>query len=270
MPFQLASPLNGLRHADDLLSLSYFDTLACLGDCSLHCGGIRNTAELLYLAQAHVGQRVLEVGCGTGATTVALLRTGYEVVAVEPSARMLAAMVRNCLMQAGRVPEHHLASAADLRCLQEGRFDVVLLECVFGFIPEPAAALAEILRVLKPGGAIAVTDFHYVSEPPSDLVEQLARDFGIQHVLRRADWERCFGALQLQAWQDVPMGAGGITPRAVDGLLVQAGLFDAFPGGVRGRTVLTERLSAWDRVFARNRHHMAGHNAVWRKPDTAA
>lgn len=266
---ELVSPLYGLRDTADLLELPYFDALACLGELSLHCGGIRNTAELLYMAGANGSSSILEIGCGTGATTRAMLRTGYEVVAVEPSRRMVAAMVRNCLMHAGKVPEHYNTGAEDLSSISSNRFDIVLLECVFGFVQDKATAVAEMYRVLKPGGVIAVNDFHYLNEPPFDLVQELNRSFGIRQILSRNDWECCFEMLQLDAWCEVQMGAGGINAQSVDLMLTDAKLYERFPGGAQGRATLAQRFVAWDEVFARNRCYMAGHNALWQKPALA-
>lgn len=263
---ELTSPLNGLHDTADLLELSYFDALACLGLLSLHCGGIQNTAELLYLARANGSNSILELGCGTGASTQALLCTGYEVVAVDPSRRMVAATIRNCLMNASKVPEYYNISAEDLSPIESNRFDIVLLECVFGFVQNKAAAVAEMHRVLKPGGVIAVTDFHYLKDPPSVLAQELNRSFGIRQILSRNDWERYFEGLQLDAWCEVPMGRGGISPQTVDLMLTDAKLYDRFPGGAQGRAALAQRFVAWEEVFACNRRYMAGHNAIWRKP----
>jgi SAM-dependent methyltransferase len=235
---ELASPLYGLRSVADLRDLPYFDALACLGELSLHCGGIRNSAELLYMAGASGASSILEIGCGTGATTRAMLRAGYDVVAVDPSRRMVAAMVRNCLMHAGKLPEHYSTGAEDLSPIDSGRFDIVLLECVFGFVQDKVAAVAEMHRVLKPGGVIAVTDFHYLNEPPADLSQELSRTFGIRQMLQRGDWERHFSSLQLDAWCEVQMGTGGIDPQSVDLMLSDAKLYEDFPGGALGRSAL--------------------------------
>lgn len=262
---EVTSPLDSLRDTADVLELSYFDALACLGELSLHCGGIRNTSELLYMARANGSNSILEIGCGTGASTQAMLQTGYEVVVVEPSRRMVAAMTRNCLRHAGKVPECYNISAEDLSPIESNRFDIVLLECVFGFVHNKAAAVAEMHRVLKPGGVIAVTDFHYLKDPPAVLAQELDRSFGIRQTLRRNDWERYFEALQLDAWREVPMGRGSFSPQSVDLMLTDAKLYDRFPGGAQGRAALAQRFEAWEEVFACNRRYMAGHNALWRK-----
>lgn len=150
--------------------------------------------------------------------------------------------------------------------IESNRFDIVLLESVFGFVQDKAAAVAEMHRVLKPGGVIAVTDFHYANEPPGSLVQELSRNFGIHQILSRNDWERCFETLQLDAWCEVQMGTGGIDRQSVDLMLTDAGLHERFPGGAQGRAALAQRFVAWDEIFARNRRYMAGHNALWRKP----
>jgi len=265
-PTTLAAPYAGLRDEHDLAKLSYFDSLACLGELSLHCGGIANTGELLCAAEVGGGTRVLEIGCGTGATTRAMVRAGLDVTAIDPLPRMIATMQRNCLMHAGRMPENHVASAESMPMFAAASFDVVLLECVFGFIPDKAAAISEMYRVLKPGGRVAITDFNYIKAPSDNLKARLAEEFDLREILTRADWEKYFSAFELQSWEETPMGNGGITPDSIRMMLEDAKLDKALPGGALGVHTLAKRFRAWDDVFDENRTCMAGHNAIWRKP----
>jgi ubiquinone/menaquinone biosynthesis C-methylase UbiE len=106
--------------------------------------------------------RVIEVGCGPGPVTRALAsRAGVgEVVGVDPSpifvakARELGASLRNLSFVEGDA----LALPLDAESC-----DVVVFHTTLCHVPGPAVALAEAMRVLRPGGILAVFDGDYVT-----------------------------------------------------------------------------------------------------------
>ena len=93
------------------------------------------------------GRRWLDVGCGTGALTAMVLAAAEpgEVVGVDPSAGFLAAARARA---AGR---HSGFCVGDARALAfaDGTFDAVVSGLALNFVPEPAAALAELARVTR-------------------------------------------------------------------------------------------------------------------------
>ncbi|MGH3417729.1 MAG: class I SAM-dependent methyltransferase [Actinocrinis sp.] len=109
------------------------------------------------------GDRVLDLGCGGGRHAFALLRKGADVVAldysmseVESVNAMFAAM-----REAGEVPPDARAAAvrgdAYKLPFPDGAFDVVVAAEVLEHLHDDARVFAELNRVLKPGGRIAVT-----------------------------------------------------------------------------------------------------------------
>ncbi|CAN5578967.1 class I SAM-dependent methyltransferase [soil metagenome] len=108
------------------------------------------SAQMADLAGAGPGQRVLDVGCGPGALTTELVaRLGPEsVIAVDPSESFVAAArARNPGVRVER------ASAEQLP-FDETSFDGALAQLVVHFMADPAAGLAEMARVTRPGGAV--------------------------------------------------------------------------------------------------------------------
>lgn len=100
-----------------------------------------------------------DVGCGTGALSQAILATQdpIQVVGVEPSADYLAAARRGA---AGRPFTGTLGSAAAIPAV-DGEFDRVVAALVLNFVPQPAAALAEMRRVCRQGGIVAAYVWDY-------------------------------------------------------------------------------------------------------------
>ena len=54
-----ASPFEKIKEIKDLENLSYFDVLSCLGQIPLHCGVIKNTAELLFEASVNGQSKIV-------------------------------------------------------------------------------------------------------------------------------------------------------------------------------------------------------------------
>jgi len=117
--------------------------------------------------------RWLDVGCGTGAFTQLLLDrcAPREVSAVDPSADQIA-FARTT--SAAKAVNFRVGDAQSLP-FGDDEFDAAGMALVITFIPEPAKALAEMRRVVKPGGTIAtyVWDFTNGGSPQQPLREAI-------------------------------------------------------------------------------------------------
>ena len=92
------------------------------------------------------GRTVVDLAAGTGKLTRELVRTGAEVLAVEPLAEMRAELPREATA---------LAGTAEAIPLESGSADAVTVAQAFHWF-DGERALAEIHRVLRPGGALAL------------------------------------------------------------------------------------------------------------------
>jgi SAM-dependent methyltransferase len=105
-------------------------------------------AALDWLAARVEGRRVVDLAAGTGKLTRPLADRGFEVVAVEPVAEMRAVLARDAR---GTV----LDGTAEAIPLGDGSADAVTVGQAFHWFDGPRA-LAEIHRVLQPGGVLAL------------------------------------------------------------------------------------------------------------------
>lgn len=136
-------------------------------------GSELTTARLLQLAEADEGARVLDIGCGSGAASIQLAEAGLHVTAVDDHQPFLEALdsawARRAPGEAGTGRAGTLqtrnATMQDLP-FRDASFDLVWAEgsaYVMGF----DRALAAWRRLLRPGGAIVLTECEYtVTEPP--------------------------------------------------------------------------------------------------------
>jgi SAM-dependent methyltransferase len=98
--------------------------------------------------------RALEVGVGTGLLALRLHEAGIPVTGLDLSAPMLAKLVD----KAGGVPPFPLVLAdATTMPFADGAFGAAYLRWVLHLIPEWGAALAEMMRVVRPGGVLLVS-----------------------------------------------------------------------------------------------------------------
>lgn len=134
----------------------------------------RRTAEeaaAFLLPELKAGMRLLDVGCGPGSITrglAARLAPG-EVIGIDLSEKTLASARSEAAALGLDNLRYQVASLYELP-FETGSFDAVFAHQVLQHLREPSAAIREMLRVLRPGGLIAVRDVDWgtVAYHPSD------------------------------------------------------------------------------------------------------
>lgn len=124
--------------------------------------------ETLRFAALKHGERVLDVGCGTGVLTrlaAEAVGPSGHVVGIDPSPGMLGVARRNALQTNSRA-EFKFATIEHLP-FDEGSFDVVLSSCMLHHLPAELKreGLREVCRMLKPGGRFVAVDIDRPANP---------------------------------------------------------------------------------------------------------
>ena len=126
-------------------------------------GRYETTAETLLpaaetavaAAAISAGDRVLDIGCGTGNATLLAAADGGSVIGVDPSSRLLD-VARARAAERGLSIDFRAGSAAELP-LDDASVDVALSVFAVIFAPDPPAAAAEISRVTTSTGRLVIT-----------------------------------------------------------------------------------------------------------------
>jgi SAM-dependent methyltransferase len=222
-----------------------------MGRWSQHVG-----SQFLDWLNLPKGLRCLDVGCGNGAFTEVLAArvAPSELVGVDPSDGQLAyARVRS----GAEVAQFRVGDAQALP-FPDGSFDAAIMALVISFVPDPARAVAEMARVVLPGGYVATYMWDIAANATPHGPCYAAMDaLGLTIPSRPADVS---GRDTLQAlWRQA--GIGAIETCEIEIPVAFSGLDDFWnsntaPAGPVGKAV--EKLSPGDRDRMRSylREHL--------------
>jgi len=123
-------------------------------------------AQLVRFAGIKGGEKVLDVGTGTGVVAITAARAGAHVTGLDLTPELLEKAKLSAAL-AGVSPTWHEGDAEDLP-FPDASFDAVVSQFGHMFAPRPEVAAREMLRVLRPGGRIA-----FATWPPEQLIGRL-------------------------------------------------------------------------------------------------
>jgi SAM-dependent methyltransferase len=142
------NPMRGASVAaiEEFWSGGDYDRLASYGSAA-------EASHLVQFAGVTAGDRVLDVGTGSGIAAIVAARGGARVTGVDPAAALLAKARENAALAGVDVSWQD--GVAEMLPFDDASFDVVLSQYAHMFSGAPERAASEMLRVLKPGGRIA-------------------------------------------------------------------------------------------------------------------
>ena len=229
-------------YQSDLARMLFGDTL--------HPGGLGLTNQMTRLMGIQSGDLVLDLASGHGASALAVSRVcRCTVVGVEFGAQAAAEARRRSQLE----PGGHLASFvqgdAEALPVRTSSFDAAICECSISLFTDKPATLAEVARVLRPGGRFGASD---VTVTPGALPEELGGTVG--ELLCLAD------ALDAEGYIDLLQSAGLVVTHAedasqnilkiVDDVEAKLGFLSAWPAATSQVTTTNSVLDQAPRLMA--------------------
>jgi ubiquinone/menaquinone biosynthesis C-methylase UbiE len=162
-------------------------------------GGLTVTEQALSFCDLQSGARVLDIGCGAGATLRHITAEhGFIGFGMDVSGELLSrARGNDSSISFAQAQSEHLPVASE-------SMDLILSECTLSIF-EMESALSECARILKRGGYFLVSDLYARNENGADALRQLPRGTCISaaisqnQILRKI--QNC--GFQVEVWQDV-------------------------------------------------------------------
>lgn len=174
--------------------------------------------ETLLVDGVDTGQRVLDVGCGTGGTTLAVARRTGHAAGVDISAPMIA--VARATAAAEGLPAEFLCADAQQYGFPPGGFDALVSRFGVMFFDDAGAAFANLRQALRSGGTLRFFAWRAAEENPfMTAAEQAVGALLPGPPPRKADAPGQFAFADAQRVQGILAGAGWrdirIAPRDV-------------------------------------------------------
>jgi SAM-dependent methyltransferase len=180
-------------------------------------------AKLINFIDVRKGEKVLDVACGTGVTSVTAANRGAQVTGLDLTPALLERARYNA--QLAGVQIEFLEGDAEHLPFPDASFDVVISQFGHMFAPQAAVTIAEMLRVLKPGGRIAFSTWppegftgrmfslmgEYLPAPPAGFSPPV--QWGNPDIIR----ERLGSAVDQLTFDRNTMFTPGLSPRHIVG-----------------------------------------------------
>ena len=135
---------------------------------------------VIDLVDPHRGERVVDIGAGMGAGAVVAARTGVEVIAVEPTPFMRRTLRARRLFQRARNRITVVDGSAEHLPVDDHTVDVLWAVNTMHHWVDPVRGVAEISRVLRPGGRVVLVDEDF-EDPTHPQHERFGADHGDEH-----------------------------------------------------------------------------------------
>jgi ubiquinone/menaquinone biosynthesis C-methylase UbiE len=205
-------------------------------------------AQVMQLLQPQRGERALDIGCGPGLTTQALAEAVGEarVLGVDIAAPMLSIARGRC----AAMPQvaFELCDVNALPC-EDASFDIALASQVYEYVESVDAALAELARVLRPGGRAVLVDTDWESAVWASHDDQRMRrvlESWNEHIPHPQLPRTLKRRMEQAGFASVTVSVVPLLNDVYDRQTYSVGMMDMIGNFVTGRNGLTaEDIAAW-------------------------
>jgi len=149
------------------------DWVRNLAEDIFHPGGEDLTRRTIVAMDLPAHATVADLGCGTGTTALMLARDfSLQVSGLDLSAANIERAIERT--DTSSAAARFIQADAQKLPFEDNEFDGIVAECSFSLFADQAAVLAEIKRVLKPGGKLGITDMAIGGPLPADIAEVIS------------------------------------------------------------------------------------------------
>ncbi len=111
--------------------------------------------KAISIASVHPGKIAADIGAGTGFITEGLIQKGLRVIAIDQSEAMIREMKKK--FKGIETIDYRIGEAEKLP-IEDGGVDYVFANMFLHHVEMPQVAIEEMVRILKPGGILVITD----------------------------------------------------------------------------------------------------------------
>ncbi|SFF34391.1 3-demethylubiquinone-9 3-methyltransferase [Fontimonas thermophila] len=194
----------------DRLAAHWWDPQGPMG--ALHAVNPPRVRYVATCAGGLKGKRVLDVGCGGGLLSEALVAEGAQVLGIDLAHDALE-VARQHAQKTGCAAEYRLISAEALASEQPATFDVVCCMEMLEHVPAPRSVVAACAQLVRPGGTVVFSTIN--RNPKSFAMMILGAEYLLNIVPRGThQYEKFIRPSELDAWAR----AAGLEVRGIKGL----------------------------------------------------
>lgn len=167
---------------------SYTDLLAFFGIGGAHPGGLELTKTIL-LEENLSGKKLLEVGCGTGQSSLFIKSMEIDITPIDFHPLMIEKANKRFAEQNVQLQAHRMnLEECDF---EDYSFDFILAESVLSFT-NTTKSLPELLRMLRNPGKLVAVEMTKKSTLPSELETRMKKFYGMPDIWTIEEWKNRF------------------------------------------------------------------------------
>jgi len=171
---------------ENIRRMNYTDFISLIKEENRPPGGKKTIQEILLNSFIKKEDKVLEVGCTNGFTSLEIARIlGCDVLGIDINKNSLL----NAKKRVRKEKVHFQYGDACKIPFRDESFDLVICSNATSFMGRKTEAIKEYIRVLKPWKFIAMTPMYYIKEPPIKIVKSVSYIIGVNIDIRsKKDW----------------------------------------------------------------------------------
>lgn len=155
------------------------DAIEISGIEILHPGGYKLTKRTAEICELKSGMKILDVSSGRGTQAIYYAKTfGVEVIGLDIDKNMIETATEKAKQNGVKKSVQFVLGDSQQLPFDENTFDVVINECAVGIPDNSQKVLDEMLRVVKPHGAVAIHESTWINKLSANEKNEISERYG--------------------------------------------------------------------------------------------